>query len=166
MKKWILLFAAIITLQGIMAQGTNTTPAYKRFPTIPPMNLLQVDSTTLTKEDLAKQPTLIMYFSPTCDHCKHQWEDMLEHMDELKKIQVIMVTYQPFEEMAEFYTSQNIASYPNIKLGRDTKFTLPPFYQIQSLPFQALYNKKGNLITTFPGNVKVELMLKEFEKKK
>ena len=165
MKKWIFLFATIITLQGALAQGTNTEPAYKRFPTIPPIDLLQVDSSTLTKENLAKQPTLIMYFSPTCEHCKHQWEDMLQHIEELKKIQIVMVTYQPFEEMEEFYNSQHIASYSNIKLGRDTKFTLPPFYQIQSLPFQALYDKKGKLITTFPGNVKVETMLKAFEKK-
>ena len=167
MKKWILLLVTVIALQQANAQGgDNAEPAYKRFPTLPPMTLLQADSTNLTKENLAHQPTLIMYFSPTCDHCKHQWEDMLQHMEQLKKIQIVMVTYQPFEEMLEFYKSEKIDTYPNIKMGRDTKFTLPPFFQIQSLPYQALYDKKGKLINTFAGNVKVETMLKEFEKKK
>jgi hypothetical protein len=76
-----------------------------------------------------------------------------------------MVTYQPFEEMAAFYKAQKIEDYPNIKLGRDTKFFLPPFFKIKSLPFQALYDKSGNLITTFEGNVKIDKLLAAFSKK-
>jgi thioredoxin-related protein len=140
------------------------TPAYKRFPTVPPLTIMQVDSTNLTKGDLKRQPTIIMYFSPDCDHCKHQWADMKKAMDKLKKYQIIMVTYQPFEMMVDFYKNQQIASYSNIKMGRDTKFFLPPFYQINNLPYLALYDKQGKLITTFEGNVKIDKLVKAFEK--
>jgi thioredoxin-related protein len=70
-----------------------------------------------------------------------------------------MVTYQPYEQMVDFYKEHKIADYPNIKMGRDTKFFLPPFFKIQSLPFQALYDKHGELITTFEGNVKIDKLL-------
>ena len=164
MKNWILLFVLAISVKGTMAQ--SDTPAYKRFPTIPPISLIQIDSTMLTKENLKKhQATMIMYFSPSCEHCQHQMDDMVKHMDQLKKIQIVMVTYQPFEEMVEFYKNYNIASYPNIKLGRDAKFVLPPFYHIQSLPFMALYDKKGSFITTFEGNVKIDKLMAAFSKK-
>jgi thioredoxin-related protein len=103
-----------------------------------------------------------MYFSPTCDHCQHQWADMVQHKEELKKIQIIMATYQPFDEMEEFYRKEKIASFPNIKMGRDEKFGLPGFYAMRSLPFQALYDKDGKLITTFEGNVKIEKLLEAF----
>jgi thioredoxin-related protein len=142
------------------------SPAYKRFPTIPPFTILQADSTNLTKDKLKQhQPTIIMYFSPECDHCKHQWADMEKRMKELKKYQIVMVTYQPFDEMVSFYKEHKIAEYANIKMGRDTKFFLPPWYKIQSLPFQALYNKKGELITTFEGNVKIDKVLEAFASK-
>lgn len=166
MKNWLLLFILAFAVKLASAQTLPPdSPAYKRFPTVPPFNILQVDSTTLTKDKLKRQPTLIMYFSPDCDHCKHQWADMEKRMKELKKYQIVMVTYQPFEEMVTFYKAQRIAEYPNIRLGRDTKFFLPPFFKIKSLPFHALYDKNGNLITTFQGNVKIDNLLAAFEKR-
>ena len=108
---------------------------------------------------------MIMFFSPECDHCKHQTRDILEQSDKFKDIEIVMATYQPFNEMREFYKNFHIADHPNIKVGRDEKFVLPPFYKIKSLPFLALYDKKGNLITTFEGNQKADTILNAFNKK-
>jgi thioredoxin-related protein len=162
------LFLLILVLAVKLASAQTLppdSPAYKRFPTVPPFSILQADSTNLTKEHLKHQATIIMYFSPDCDHCKHQWADMEKRMKDLKKYQIVMVTYQPWEEMVAFYKSEKIASYPNIKMGRDTKFFLPPFFKIQSLPFQALYDKNGDLVTTFAGNVKIDKLLAAFNNK-
>ncbi|WP_207510212.1 TlpA family protein disulfide reductase [Longitalea luteola] len=168
MRNRLFLFILAFTVKLASAQTVAPdSPAYKRFPTVPPFTILQADSTTLSKDKLARhQPTIIMYFSPDCDHCKHQWADMQKRMKDLSKFQIIMVTYQPFEEMVAFYKEQNIASYPNIKMGRDTKFFLPTFYKIQNLPFQALYDKNGTLVTTFQGNVKIDKLLAAFNEKK
>ena len=87
---------------------------------------------------------------------------MLTRKKELSKYQIILATYQPEEEMAGFQTLYQLQNYPNIRMGRDSKFLLPPFYRIKNLPFVALYTKKGELITTFDGNVKVETLLKSF----
>lgn len=166
MKNRLLLILLAFAVKLASAQTLPPdSPAYKRFPFIPPFTILQIDSTTLTKDNLKRQPTMIMYFSPDCEHCKHQWEDMEKRMDDLKHFQIIMITYQPFEEMVSFYNEHKIAEYPNIKMGRDTKFFLPPFYKIKSLPFQALYNKKGELLTTFEGTVKIDQLLDAFKKK-
>ena len=167
MKNRLFLLLLVFTVKLASAQKLPPdSPSYKRFPSIPPFTLLQVDSTNLTKDNLKHhQPTLIMYFSPDCDHCKHQWAEMEKQMTELKKYQIVMVTYQPFQEMVDFYKEHKIAGYANVKMGRDTKFFLPPFFQIKSLPFQALYDKKGELITTFEGNVDVAKVLKAFAKK-
>ena len=148
-------------------QQEQADPPYKRFPTIPPFRLLKLDSTTyLTKDDLKKHHrTLVMFFSPDCDHCKHQTEAMLEQIDKFKEVEIVMATYQPFEEMKQFNTYFRIFDHPNIKIGRDEKFFLVPFYKIRNLPFLALYDKSGNLITTFEGNQKPETLLKAFQQK-
>jgi thiol-disulfide isomerase/thioredoxin len=170
MKK--LLF---ILLQGLLVAGANAQARkkasmaeekapYLSSPTLPPLNLLQLDSVSLfTKDSLIKnQKTLLFFFSPTCDHCQHQTEDMLGAIDKFTNIQIVMATYQPLPELREFYKKYNLAVHPSIKVGRDTKFMLPPFYKMKSLPYQALYNEKGELITTFEGNVKIAKLLQEF----
>ena len=170
MKKLFPVLVLLMSCNFLFAQqlpAADTAAPYLRFPTVPPFNLLKVDSATyLTKDDIKKHHrTILMFFSPECEHCKHQTKDILEAIDKFKDIEIVMATYQPFNEMKEFYKNFHIADYPNIKMGRDEKFVLPPFYKMTSLPFLALYDKKGNLITTFSGNQKVDTILNAFNKK-
>jgi thiol-disulfide isomerase/thioredoxin len=140
---------------------------YLRFPTIPPIDLVQLDSSHLTKEQLTKnQKTLIMFFSPGCDHCQHQTRDMLQGMSKLKDIQIVMASYQPSSELQEFYQKYDLARFSNIKIGRDSKFMLPPYYRMKNLPYLALYREDGTLVTTFEGNISVEKLVSEFDTKK
>lgn len=147
-------------------QAQDEAP-YLKYPTIPPFHLLKLDSATyLTKEDIKKhRRTIVMFFSPDCDHCKHQTESILADFNDFKDVEIVMATYQPFSEMKEFYAHYHLADHPNIKIGRDEKFFLAPFYKIRNLPYLALYDKKGNLITTFEGTQKAETLVKAFQKK-
>lgn len=163
--KPLITFAFLLC--GICAMAQKNGPApYKKNPGLPPLQLLQVDSSTLGKKDLKKNlGTIIMYFSPTCTHCIHQTEDIIRQINDFQKIQIVMATYEPFNDMTEFYKKYNLAKYPNIKLGRDTKFLLPPYYRIKSFPFFALYDKSGKFITVIDeSNVPVEKLLKPFKK--
>lgn len=138
----------------------DTTAMFKRFPTVPPITLLKSDSTLITKDQLKKnQPVLIMFFSPECNHCQKQMEDILARMDDLKKVQIVLATYRPMEELVSFQDKYKLANYANIQSGRDTKYFIQPFYKVKNLPYLALYNKKGNLITTYEGNVSVDKLV-------
>ncbi len=170
MKKTGLALLVLFQCTFLLAQVTQEQPQlppFQRFPTIPPFNLLKADSATfLTRADIKKHHlTMIMMFSPECDHCKHQTEDLLGSMKQFQDVEIVMATFQPLSEMRDFYKKYHIDKYPNIKMGRDEKFVLPPFYKIRNLPFLALYDKKGNLITTFEGNQQVDKLLKAFGKK-
>ncbi len=166
--KYSLGFLFLLCSFTLAAQTDSLGDPYKRFPTIPPFNLLQTDSSThLTRDNIEKKHnTLIMYFAPDCPHCQHQTEEMLAAMDSLKEVQIVMATYQPFNEMVDFYRKYQLAKYPNIKMGRDVQYFLPPFYNMKSLPYLALYDKKGMLITTFEGSQPIVKLYDAFEKKK
>ena len=178
MKKAFLVVMAIACCRFLYAQPTQpnqpaTDPAnaqapYLRFPNIPAFHLLKLDSTSyLTKDDLRKnRRTIVMYFSPDCEHCKHEIESFLGSWNKFKDIEIVMATYQPFAEMKDFNAHYKIYEHPNIHIGRDERFFLPPFYKIRNLPYLALYDKKGNLITTFEGTQKVETVIGAFEEKK
>lgn len=139
-------------------QVDSTQLPYKRFPTVPPIKLLLSDSTTIfTKEDLAKKkPILLIVFSPDCDHCKHETEAIIQHIDDLKKVQIIMATMLPYDKMKGFYEEYELKKYDNIVVGKDLNYMLPAFYGIHNLPYLAFYDKKGKLITTFEGSMKIE----------
>jgi len=177
MKRAFLIVFILASSHFLFAQQTpaTTTPAtqaqaqdqapYLKYPTIPPFHLLKLDSATyLTKDDIKKhRRTLVMFFSPDCDHCKHQTESILADFNNFKDVEIVMATYQPFSEMKDFYEHYHLADHPNIKIGRDEKFFLAPFYKIRNLPYLALYDKKGNLITTFEGTQKAETIVKAFQ---
>lgn len=164
-----LAFYHIVSAQPKVPNQPATDPAnaqapFMKYPTIPPFHLLGLDSTSyVTPSDLKKNhKTIIMFFSPDCEHCKHQTEAILEDFNAFKDINIIMATYQPFEEMKEFNTHYKMSEHKNVKIGRDEKFVLPPFYKIRNLPYLALYDKKGNLITTFEGTQKPDIILNAF----
>ena len=165
-------FCHILSAQSKLPNQPATDPAnaqapFMKFPTIPPFHLLGLDSSTyLTPADLKKgRKTIVMFFSPDCEHCKHQTEAILADWNAFKDMNIVMATYQPFEEMKDFNTHYKMYEHTNVKIGRDEKFVLPPFYKIHSLPYLALYDKKGNLITTFEGTQKTDVILEAFDGK-
>jgi thioredoxin-related protein len=165
MKRVLIAMACFFLLFNLQAQtAVPAVPAYVKNPDFPPIRLLEVDSVHyVTKSDIKKnRKVLLMFFSPECDHCKHQISDILAEFDQFKDIEIVMATFQPFDEMKNFYNYYRIGDHSNIRMGRDEKYFLPPYYKMQSLPYLALYNKKGQYITHFEGNQKVQTILNGF----
>jgi thiol-disulfide isomerase/thioredoxin len=162
--KTFLIYISLLVITGSASAQTNTQgAAHLRNPGLPSFTLLNVDSTYFTSKYLQKnKETLIVYFNPECDHCMHQTDSLLAKIKKLKNIQILMATHDPLNKMKAFYKKYRLAKYSNIKLGRDVNFFFPPYYKIANLPFLILYNKKGNLVTTFEGITPVDKVLKAF----
>jgi len=104
-----------------------------------------------------------MLFNPDCDHCKHETEEIIKNIDQLKDVQIVMATMMGFDAMKEFYEKYELQKFENIHVGKDIKYTLPAFYKIRFMPFLAMYDKKGNLITTFEGSMKIDELINVFK---
>ncbi len=169
MKRVLIVILGLFILYSVQAQSpANISEApYMKNPAIPPFKLLKVDSLHfITNDDIKKNhKVLFLFFSPECEHCKHQMRDILADFNQFKDIEIVMATFQPFDEMKSFYNYFRIADHSNILMGRDEKYFLPPFFRMQSLPFLVLYDKKGQLITHFEGNQKVDTILQAFQGK-
>jgi thioredoxin-related protein len=162
-KSFLFVFILFVSASAFSQDAEKA--GYLKFPTVPPFTLLKTDSTSLTRDDLARnKKLLLMYFSPGCEHCLHQMDSLLVNLNKLKDVEILMATYQPMEELADFSRKYKMNNYPNIKLGRDTKFFFAPFYKMHNLPFLALYDKKGKLLTTFEGTTPVNKLIAAFKK--
>jgi thioredoxin-related protein len=170
MKSMLIAFLVLFLNYSAPAQipVPDAEPPYLKNPGIPPFKLLKVDSVHfVTKEDIKKNHlVLVMFFSPDCEHCKHQMRDILEDDKKFRDIEIVMGTFQPFDEMKTFYNYFRISDHPNIYMGRDEHYMLPPYYRMKSLPCLALYDKKGQFIAKFEGNQKVDTILEAFQKGK
>jgi thioredoxin-related protein len=162
---FIIILSVFFCLPAI-AQRDTTTPPFKRFPTFPPAKLLLSDSATVfTKEKIgSNKAVFIMLFSPDCSHCQKSTEEIIEHKEQLRDIQIIMVTLQSIEKMREFIATYNLNNLPNLVVGKDINYITPVFYNIKNFPFFALYNKKGKLIDGIEGSLEIPQIIEIFKK--
>ena len=157
MIKW-LTFLALCFPMLLLAQSENTELPYQRFPSLPPIQLLLGDSLTkFTKQDLPKKKgVLVMLFSPDCSHCQHTAEELPKFTRALKDVQVVMATMHGITQMNEFVRKYRLDDLPNVTVGKDLYFLLPPFYGVKNFPFLAFYDRKGSLISVFEGSMPLE----------
>src|SRR4051812_18888702 len=119
--KYFLLILMLSLGFSANAQVDTASPPYKRFPGLPPIQILLSDSSTIfTKADLKENKALLlMVFSPDCSHCQHETEEMIAHKDEMKDIQIVMITMYPLDKMKAFITKYQLDQLPNVVVGRD-----------------------------------------------
>lgn len=157
MKKMLIIIASFLFVKNGSAQ-TDSSLLYLRFPTVPPFTITKVsDSTKFTKEDLSKRKsTIIIVFSPDCEHCQYETKELTANIKLFKKAQIIMASPLEHHILKKFYDEYKIADYPNIIMGRDPSYFFGTFYHVRSFPAIFVYDKKGNYVNTFDGSVPVQ----------
>ena len=161
------LFILLLSCISISAAAqTQRDAPYKRFPTVPPLKLLLTDSTTVfTDKDLKKnKPLFLIIFSPDCEHCKIETEEIIHKIDSFKNIQIVMASFMGVEKLIPFYQHYKLDRFKNITVGYDMQHMLPTYYRISSTPFLAFYDKNGKLIDGFQGNLPLSKVLEYFRK--
>lgn len=163
--RYFLLITSFVFVSDIYSQADSILPPYRKVRIFPPVKLLLPGNATFTKDDLPKKtPVMMMIFSPMCEHCKQETEEMITSIDKFKKFVIVMATMMPYDSMMSFREKYKLAQYENIIVGQDTQFFLPSFFMITNLPFLAFYNKKGKLISVFEGSMPIEKALEELSK--
>lgn len=163
--KFKILLGIYLLVPALGTAQNNELPLYKKNPTIPPIHLLLPDSATVfTDKNLKKnKPLYIILFSPDCDHCQKQTEEIADSIHRLKNIQIVMATTLSFDKMKEFYTHYRLSRFENITVGWDQYLLLPTVYRIKNFPFLAFYDKKGKLITGIEGALPLSKVLEYFK---
>ena len=130
---------------ALFAQQTNKAG-------IAPFVITGVNGKTYTYKQLQPNtPTVLIYFSPTCDHCKEFTKELLKNKKELASKQFVMVTYGPPAEMKPFDAQFHITSLPNFKMGTENyTFIVQKYYNVQRFPYVVMYNKQMKAVKTIP----------------
>ena len=151
MKYLSVILFSLLFAGTVAAQTRDTVPPYKKDLHIPNFSILQPDSTLFTKALIPANYdyTAIVYFSPDCGHCQYTTSEILKHMDSLSNVFFVFVSYKPMPDVREFYEHYHLNLFSNIRIGRESNYSLISFYQVASTPFVAIYNRKGTLTTVY-----------------
>ncbi|MEO8111433.1 MAG: thioredoxin domain-containing protein [Ginsengibacter sp.] len=130
---------------------------------IAPFKITLLNGTTYTYRELKKNtPTVLIYFSPTCDHCKALTGELMKHAKELQQKQIIMVSFVPMSEIKSFDSIHHISSTGFIKIGTEGySFIVQKYYNVQKFPCIILYDKNMQLKKILSPLDKPEKLVKE-----
>lgn len=143
------LFVLFLYIQGFPQNSNNS---------IAPFKIRLTNGDGYTYNQLVKnKPVILIYFSPTCEHCKAFTESMLKRINKLNNNQLVMISYVDIKEVKAFDDAYKLSSHQNIKIGSEGyTFVVQKYYHIQHFPFIAEYDKNGKLKKIIPWNLKPE----------
>jgi thiol-disulfide isomerase/thioredoxin len=149
------------------ARDSMQLPAYQRFPTLPPFNILLQDSATVFNTYNVKEgrPTVLFFFSPDCEHCQMITDSITKHMDEMKKTDFYMFTFMPLTMLRPFAEKHHLADYKNIKaIGKDYEFFFPMYFKAETVPWLVVYDRRKRLVKAWNGGVKMPELIQILDK--
>ena len=147
----------------IYAQKSESVPPYQKDSTLPTFSILQTDSTTwFNNLDLPKdKPVIIVYFNPECGHCQLTAHEFQEKMDAFKDVFFVWTCYHvSLSEIKKFAEDYKLLDAPNVRVGKEIKYAIVPFYQVKYTPYMAIYNEKGKLLQTFDGGTDPDTVIR------
>jgi thiol-disulfide isomerase/thioredoxin len=146
------LFGFFIVAAVLFFFNTNVSAQTKTISkAFPKFEMLLTNATHFNSSSVKKgEPALLIYFSPTCDHCKKFINALLQNMPSFKRYQIILVTYVDIGEVKQFENDYHLKNYKNIIAGTEgTDFVVRYFYDVVNFPFVALYDKNKSLVTVY-----------------
>lgn len=157
---------AIFLVTTLKAQDSyDSLPPYRKDSSLPNFLLLRQDSSWLSLAQIPKKTAVVItFFNPDCEHCQHEATQLANSMNKLKKIEFIWATYAAsFEEINEFAEKYHLNDLPNVHFVKDVNYSIPSFYHLEMTPYMAAYNKKRQLIKTFPTGVSPKELIQLLE---
>lgn len=149
--KRILFALSMVIIAGCSRAQNTPIPT-----TIPTYKILTADSTYKSYTDLKKdKPVMIVYFAPDCGHCQHLMSELKPKMNDLKKMQVVLIAFTRIEYpylnlLRDFRKNYSLAKYPNVTMGTEyPTYKVQQFYHVKTTPFIAIYDRTGKLVKAY-----------------
>jgi thiol-disulfide isomerase/thioredoxin len=142
-------------LLGLLAACYSAEPQKtgKEGSPMPAFKILLTDSITWLNTNALPmgQASVLFYFSPHCRFCKSQTTQIIENIDNLKKIHFYFISSYPIPALKTYSKEFELAKYPNIQVARDTTKEISDYFEIIGVPYLAIYGKDKKLNKSFLG---------------
>ena len=155
MKK---IFLLVCILGLFSCHFTQDAKYLSGISTLPPFDILLMDSTTLLHAgDIPTgKPIVMIYFRPDCPHCQVETKNLVESIERLKNFRIYFLTAAELGDAKTYAHEFHLDQYPNIiTVGKDHEHSFARVFQPSSIPYLAIYDDKKKLIKVYHGEVPV-----------
>jgi peroxiredoxin len=170
-RKLITIIVGVLAI-GILAflfYGISTKSSRKRaiaqeLSTIPTFEFHQLCGNTYTQDSLNKQQaTIFIYFHSDCDFCVHKARNIAEHLYSFADTQLLFVSSESVEMIQLFAENKGLLNQPNVLFLQDRTHIFPMRFDVNSSPHALVYDKNGQLLRRFAGQVLAITIIKEIK---
>jgi thioredoxin-related protein len=163
MKKYLPLFL-LTSLSGCFYDRHKIVTGLEG-KVLPAINLTLTDSVSAfnTNAIPAGRPFIIFYYEPHCPFCEEQTKSITKNIDELKNINIYMVSYNAYGDVEEFVKRYKLKQYQNIVVIQDRNKNLNSYFQPVGMPFLAFYDSQRRLKKAFLGAQNIDVLKDNIE---
>ncbi len=160
---------AILSLLGYLVTQVFTKMQYKKevaiqLQTLPQFNFTTLKGKIFTQDNLKPNTaTVFIYFNSECDYCQHEAQSIYKNLEAFKNAQLIFVSEQPKEKIAEFANTYKLNNQPNITFLHDATYTFAHRFDATSIPYTLIYNKTQQLVKKQKGQLLAKTIVKALQ---
>jgi thioredoxin-related protein len=128
--------------------------AYSKLPSFDV--LLEDSSTHFNTQQIPQgKSTLLIYFSPDCEHCQAQTESLLANIRALKDIQIYFLTAASISELKAFSQTYHLDHYSNITTANDYQYAFFRIFKVTGFPYVVIYDNNRQLVKLYKGETDI-----------
>ena len=133
---------------------------------LPAFKMTATNGKTYTNTSFSsKKPIVLIYFAPDCEHCQALTKQLLRNVSAFKNAQVIMVSFEPLQDVSIFQKDYGLNKYPNILMGtEEPALFFKNYYNLQHTPFTALFDKNKKLVVSYKDSTPLSDLIKNLQK--
>ena len=170
MKVYLIFLFLLITissfaqfeLDSVEVNGSHKLPEFK-------IGLIP-DTSVFSNTDLDNnRPVIIIGFTTDYEPVNKLIKELLTFQNDIKDIQVIMISYYPFQTVKTYWSNYNLASLPSVKVACGLKDGFwRSTYEFNNInirmPIISVY-AKGKLRKIYSGYTSLKNLLRELQEK-
>ena len=118
---------------------------------LPPFRIMQTNGQVFNATQLpVGKPIVVIYFDPECHDCQTLMGQLFSQTKSFQKASLALITNASINQVITFADKYKVATYKNMVVGTEgANAPIGQYYHYPPMPFVALYDKNGNLMTTY-----------------
>ena len=135
---------------------------------LPPFKIMLTNGQVFNATQLPMgKPIVVIYFDPECHDCQALMGQLFSQTKSFQKASLAFITNASINQVITFADKYKVANYKNMVVGTEgANAPIGQYYKYPQMPFVALYDKNGNLQTTYKKTIPMADLVARFSKLK
>jgi thioredoxin-related protein len=126
------------------------------------LNLFNLDSARIQTDQL-QHPLFIVFFSPNCNHCEDQIEEIRKNFDSFDGATFVMISGARLKSIRTFSEESGLGHYQNVIFAFANPVEVYNTYGTVPVPVIILYSKEKRKVAQFRGYTEPEKLIKALD---